>query len=170
MNKFLFLLMVFVSMTTFVGAVDCDYNMYPIFDNNIITNDKIFVLCDLNNTNVSYCYNMVTENGEVLQVNPEPIAIDMVGMDNKYFEPKGSLVNMYYTNKNLIVGHNYTLIVECALDDGTMEENNYSVIPQYKSMEMVAHRSIWAKENMAYIIMTILFLCVIVFLIRIIRR
>jgi len=97
--------------------------------------------------------------GEIVQVNPENQTLP-VRESRLYFEPLGSVVNYYYTSKNLVPETEYIQGVECSSANRIL----YSEQPMtrnYEDLSFVFFRAEWLKANTGYIAMGIFVLLVL---------
>jgi hypothetical protein len=98
-------------------------------------------------------------SGEIVQVNPENQTLP-VRESRLYFEPMGSVVNFYYTSKNL-KAKAYDIGVECSSASRIL----YSEQPinaQYEDLSFVFTRSEWLGMNAGYLALGMVLLLIII--------
>jgi hypothetical protein len=124
---------------------------------------------------ISHVYDLLTN--EILQTNPEykekpSTVFNILGADaetREYFSPAGSIVNFYYTGKNLLPEHDYVLTIECSSTQRTLT----SKMPfqmAYEDYEFVFFRTRWLMANASYIIGALVMILIIMFILFLIWR
>ena len=116
------------------------------------------------------CISHVTnqDTGEIMQTNPEyreraQSFIDILKQDpetREWFSPASSIVNFYYTQKNLNPEQDYILTIECSSQYRRLS-SSMSFQMAYEDYEFVFFRTRWLMANAGYIIAGLIVLLVI---------
>jgi len=150
-----------VTNITIFNATNCIYDSQPYFNKVPYLNEPISFTC-----NIGYnyrCFDTVKNDaGETLQINPSQSYTARMGLTNRFFESKGVVYNMYYTDSRLSVANNYTVEVYCNNNQNTVT-TSFQVTPTFKNPDSVAYRGVWLAQNPTTAL--VLFVVVILFLI-----
>jgi hypothetical protein len=111
------------------------------------------------------------DTNEIMQTNPEyrerAQSFIEFGQDpetREYFAPASSIVNFYYTQKNLLPEQDYILTIECSSQQRTLSSSmNFQMA--YEDYEFVFFRTRWLMANAPYVIGGLLFLIILMFII-----
>jgi len=127
--------------------------------------DKFYFLCTTN-LNVNYsCFSYIKDGSIIIQMNPEIKYETRIGVYDDYFYVRNNLVNVYFTDRELLAGKNYSAFVECYSKNSGSETFETTIKPQLKNPDFIATRAVWFKSKMSYFILLsimILFLLVII--------
>lgn len=107
---------------------------------------------------------------EILQTNPEyreraGTFLDLTRQDpetREYFTPANSIVNFYYTGKNLNPENDYMLTIECSSLQRTLKSQKLFQMA-YEDYQFVFFRTRWLMANAGYIIGGLFLLFIIIF-------
>ena len=133
--------------------------------------DKVFGKAYLNGTTGNYsCISYVkTTDNQVIQTNPSYSKANNALLqssydDRQYFAADNGLVNVYWTNENLVIdGRQYVFGIDCA--GATRLRGEKLVIVGYESLNAPVTRLFWVNNNIMGLVLGAIFLCVIVFII-----
>lgn len=138
-----------VPSDTFDYALDCYFpnNHYLKLDDGVLR-----VNCFVNSDNlscVSKVYSMVNFSfyDEILQTNPDVIHNSRV---NAFFTPSNNQLNVYFNNKNLLLGSTYLYAVECSGVNGRDVYFSYVNVSNNKLMSNINPRILDFKDNSSY--------------------
>ena len=131
--------------------------------------DQIDWVCYLNRSDAE-CVSEVYYNNDLVQTNPEPKFIDGVGEVTTYHVngAEEHYFHAWFNRDNLLADIPFNFTVRC--NDG-YNDLQYSqiVTPTYKDWEGIAHRTVWVKENMSFIILFFVILIFVGIIYKIIR-
>ena len=95
---------------------------------------------------------------EVIQTTPEYKEVPQTFFNlypnadtRQFFEPANSIVNFYYTGKNLNPDNDYVLTIECSSQERTLRSQMAFQIA-YEDVSFVFFRTQWLMANAPYII------------------
>ncbi len=116
------------------------------------------------------CYTLVTQDDNVIQINPKQSEIYAVGIID-YFEPQPSgskyqYVQVYFTAEDLKNDIPVNFSVICAGDNQTITFER-SVTPTFKSLEETIDWTIWVRDNVSFLFVMIGILIIIFIIIGI---
>jgi hypothetical protein len=105
------------------------------------------------------CLSYIELNSEILQTNPQYTEraqsfFSLTGTEQdtrQYFEPANTVVNFYYTQKNLHTKTNYTINLICNSANSSLHGDT-TVQVDYENLEFVFSRTDWGMRNAPYII------------------
>lgn len=150
-----------------MGEMECDPN--PFFNGN----EKEYCLARIPNIYLNQTFKCISyieelDTDKVVQTNPEyrersNSFIDLFRPDpetRQFFEPANSLVNFYYTSKNLFPETDYKLFIECSSAETTLSSGQLFQM-HYENYEFVFFRTKWIMENAGYIIGGVIVLFII---------
>lgn len=112
------------------------------------------------------CYTMVTEDDNVIQINPKQSEFKDIGrIVLDYFEPQPSgskyqYVKVYFTAEDLRDDKPLNFSVVCAGDNQTITFER-TITPTYKSAEEFIEQTSWLKDNAGFAVIGIVGLILI---------
>ena len=130
------------------------------FDTNPILTNKINVVCELPDYYNYSCTVNTYQEDNLLATSPE-----YEDINESVFQSQERLLNAYYTKKNLRTNNNFTIEVACLSDNGANIKTEYNITPVYAKPDIIIHRMVWARENMAYLIILVFLSTIIIGLI-----
>ena len=158
--------------TFFSNDLSCD------FPSNVEFDERMNVQCviPLTFVNESFsCVSKVLEDDRLLQVNPEfetygTSLLSWKSQESKeFFTPDNRLLNVYFTNKNLVADKNFVFEVTCTSDQRQLNSSAF-MNPFYRDATFVVARGVWLKDNAWFIIVGIFFALIITFWIGLMVR
>lgn len=138
--------------------------------------DKVFGLARINgSSNTSYhCISYVsTLEKKLIQTNPdyEQVTDSVFSLSGKKYEDReffvahNNLVNVYWTNENLVIdGRGYIFSVECSDEQGNQLLAEHIATVNYEPVNSPITRWFWANENMSGLIMGLVILAILIFI------
>jgi len=178
----------FFSCCQVTGLItDCFINFYPYNETTIQSCNYLIKDFDCNfpsvaelrsempfsclmNDSVDYrCVVNVFEDNRLLQVNPEfkdynsgLLTIKGERVEPKqFFTPENRLLNVYFTNKNLLTDKEFMVEVVCS-GDGKVFKSQNIVKPFYSSAGGVLNRLVWGRDNATFLIVGFLLVVLII--------
>lgn len=129
------------------------------FPNLAELKSKMPFSCLMNDSDDYRCVVNVFEDERLIQVNPEykqysTGLLTIRGKDietKEYFTPENRLLNVYFTNKNLLTDKQFKVEVKCS-SLTNVYESQYLVNPFYNTASGVLNRFKWSKDNMVYLL------------------
>jgi len=143
-----------ISCSYLKSDMTCDYDINPLI--NIVGN-KIDWKCTIPNSSINYnCISYVKQGTDTIQTNPQQKTyssgvVPVQQETREFFTATNGLVNPYFTTENLKPDIQYIFGVECSYPGGTLKSEHY-VTPLYRSLEDVAYRGVWLKDNIGFIV------------------
>ncbi len=118
--------------------------------------DEIPFSCLMPDNNNYKCVVNVFEDGRLLQTNPQQVAYNtgLIGSKRietrEFFTPSNSILNAYFTDKNLLTEKEFRVDVVCSDGSSVLTSQNL-VTPFYNTASGVLNRVNWAKDNIGYL-------------------
>jgi hypothetical protein len=144
---------------------NCEYDNKPILHN------KMNVVCELPLQDYWDCVVNILQNGTLLSTSPEYreatdsiLSIKTEGETRESFETTSSILNGYYTPKNLRTDTPFTLEIKCSNNTDYII-SQYCIIPEYIKPDQYLNVLVWAKNNAALLIGFFIFISLAAFLI-----
>ena len=166
MKKLLLLTLMVLVVAAAAQALECSYDNTSYYSE--FKNIKMLCSSEMKDYNcLSFVRNM---SGELLSLNPKSDNIEQVGRV-EHFISSGQIVRVEFSPRPNIIRPtlNYTYGVICSNGSG-LEQFNTTLTPYYKEFDVVAEKTIYLKDNMPYIFLTVLLgfvmLAIIIFLIK----
>lgn len=150
----------------FDNDLSCDFPSVVEFKDRMVVDCVI----PINVSNESFsCVSKVFEDGRLLQVNPEYKTVSSGLLTVKgdrvepkeFFTPSNRLLNVYFTNKNLLTDKSFVFEVSCTSVERTLTSKSL-ITPFYDGASGVLNRLVWAKQNATYLIVSIFFVIVFI--------
>lgn len=145
------------SCITINNTMDCDTNTFAEFG---YFDDKIYWVCEPN-LQSGNCMSYVMDSlSGVVQVNPQKdtkasslISLESDTEERSSFEIENGLVNVYFTNENMVFdGRSYGFKVKCSDGNDTYEYTKlYNV--EYESVKAPITRWLWIKDNLVGLVL-----------------
>jgi hypothetical protein len=163
------------NLTIEMGNLSCQ------IEPNIGINDKEYCIAHipLSYLNETFkCLAIITkgETCEVIQTTPEYKEVPQTFFNlypnadtRQFFQPANSIVNFYYTGKNLKPDTDYILAIECSSQARSLRSEMAFQIA-YEDVSFVFFRTKWLMGNVTYIIAGILVLVFIILTIGLIWK
>lgn len=138
--------------------------------------DKVFGIARINSSsNTSYqCLSYVsTLEKKPIQSNPdyEKVTDSIFSLsgkkyeDREFFQAHNNLVNVYWTNENLVIdGRQYIFSVECSDNKGNQLISEHVATVNYEPVNSPITRWFWANENMSGLIMGLVIFAILIFI------
>lgn len=132
---------------------NCPYDLNPWID---LAGNRISWYCSLPNGTDYHCISYVKQLGQVIQTNPQQKTYSSGVMPveqetREFFTAQNGLVNPYFTTTNLKANVTYIFGVECSSPSGSLVTEHY-VMPIYRSLDEVASRTVWLKDNLGFVL------------------
>lgn len=142
-------------------ALTCQYDSNPSLSDLPLSTSRFYFSC--NSTMNGYsCMNYLTLDGEVLQVNPEPESTPGIGVIDRFSTSSRQILQYYREDKNIVrAGFNYTVWVMCSNNATQSESSNFTIIPNYESLDQPVYAWLYVKNNMGLIFGAIFLLILI---------
>jgi len=159
----------------------CDYYLQEInctADQKPVLNDKINLVCTLPD-NKTYCCVVNTYQGSnLLATSPEykeatSSIFTLSGQQETRtcFTPSQSLLNAYYTKKELRPDNSYMIEVLCTNTNGQAIKYQTPINPEYHQTDWVVYRLKWFGEKpITYIITFVVLIIIILLIIFVIKK
>jgi uncharacterized membrane protein (DUF485 family) len=116
----------------------------------------------------------VSKDGQIQQTNPQKTEYSKTFFsrpkrqeDREYFIAQNGMVNVYFTQKNLVAYTTFVLGVKCVSETtGDLIIGEKCITPYYKELAGgVTARSVWAVENMdMLIVLTVVVIILLILL------
>jgi len=149
-------------------TVDCSFyttNMTCELDPNPYLTDRINMICEVPNNETWNCVTYVRSSlnsTQILQSNPEYkvtstslLSFTSPKQENREsFTNENTIVNGYYTNKNIETDRDFVVGMRCS-NGGSTLISEYPITPEYRGLSTVMNRIVWAKENLTFLLVLI---------------
>jgi len=143
-------------------------------DANPVLRDKMNIVCTLPSSDPQNCivniYQQNNNTRNLLQTTPEYKVTTNAffwARENEArtsFTNTNTLLNAYFTQKEIRAETDYDLEVVCSTNTTTISYST-KIHPEYPLPDQVSHRLTWAKENFAFVFITFLAILIIIFVI-----
>lgn len=160
---------------------NCDYYKQEInctADPKPVLNDKINLVCTLPDNNTYCCVINTYQGNNLLATTPEYkeasssiFTLSGTQETRTCFTPSQSLLNAYYTKKELRPDNAYTIEVLCTNLQGEIIRYQTPINPEYHQSDWVVYRLKWFGEKpVTYIITFVALIIIILLIILIIKK
>jgi hypothetical protein len=153
------------SCSIYTQDFNCTVDTAPVL------HDKMNVVCNLPSSEPQNCVvNIYQQNNGIrnlLQTSPEYKVTTNAffwARENEArtsFTNTNTLLNAYYTQKEIRANTDYDLEVVCSTNLTSITYNT-RIRPQYATPDQVSHRLTWAKDNFAFVFITFIAIIIII--------
>jgi hypothetical protein len=143
--------------------MNCGYDVNPLIN---LVGSRINWRCTINQTGNYTCISYVKEQNATIQTNPQLSTFSsgawaMEQESREYFSAQAGLVQPYFLTDGLKSNKTYVFGVLCSSGNGTLTTEHF-VTPMYNSLDSLASRTMWLKDNIGYIIGGIILLLILI--------
>jgi surface protein len=152
-----------VNCTYLLDEMNCGYDVNPLIN---LVGSRINWRCTINQTGNYTCISYVKEQNATIQTNPQLSTFSsgawaMEQESREYFSAQAGLVQPYFLTEGLKSNKTYVFGVLCSSGNGTLTTEHF-VTPMYNSLDALASRTMWLKDNIGYIIGGIILLLILI--------
>lgn len=150
----------------FSTDMTCQYDAQPYL------NSKINFACTIPSQyagEIVNCITYVRKQNQTLLIQSNPEYADPTTFQfwkesetRQSFTNTGLLINAYYTDKAIETGQDFILGMKCTTPDGTILTSEYNINPTYQPPTFFLNWTVWAGDNIGYIIIWLIGFIIIV--------